>query len=122
MYRSELHTSRSTPALKTPAGASQPTRRPAGEVGIVSKTFRPRQSQTQTMTDRDYEDVGLVAGLEIHQQLDTETKLFCDSPTELREPAAADRRFTRYLHPTKSELGAIDEAALEESQVAREFE
>ena len=74
------------------------------------------------MTDRDYEDVGLVAGLEIHQQLDTETKLFCDSPTELREPAAADRRFTRYLHPTKSELGEIDEAALEESQVAREFE
>ena len=74
------------------------------------------------MTDRDYEEVGLVAGLEIHQQLDTETKLFCDSPTELREPEAAERRFTRYLHPTKSELGEIDEAALEESQVAREFE
>jgi len=74
------------------------------------------------MTDRDYEEVGLVAGLEIHQQLDTETKLFCDSPTELREPEAAERRFTRYLHPTESELGEVDEAALEESQVAREFE
>ena len=74
------------------------------------------------MTDHDYEELGLVAGLEIHQQLDTETKLFCACPTELREPEDADRRFTRYLHPTKSELGEIDEAALEESQVEREFE
>ncbi|MFC4551498.1 MULTISPECIES: Glu-tRNA(Gln) amidotransferase subunit GatE [Halorussus] len=74
------------------------------------------------MTDHDYEELGLVAGLEIHQQLDTESKLFCACPTELREPEDADRRFTRYLHPTKSELGEIDEAALEESQVEREFE
>ncbi|WP_121821244.1 Glu-tRNA(Gln) amidotransferase subunit GatE [Halostella salina] len=74
------------------------------------------------MTEYDYEALGLVAGLEIHQQLDTATKLFCECPTELREPEAATRRFTRYLHPTKSELGEIDEAALEESQVDREFE
>ncbi len=72
--------------------------------------------------DYDYEALGLVAGLEIHQQLDTETKLFCACPTERREPEAASRTFTRYLHPTKSELGEIDEAALEESQVDREFE
>ena len=70
----------------------------------------------------DYEALGLVAGLEIHQQLDTETKLFCDSPAVLREESAAERRFTRYLHPTKSELGEIDEAAREESRVDREFE
>jgi glutamyl-tRNA(Gln) amidotransferase subunit E len=72
--------------------------------------------------DFDYDALGLVAGLEIHQQLDTETKLFCGCPTELREPGAAGRSFTRYLHPTKSELGEIDEAALEESVVDREFE
>ena len=29
----------------------------------------------------DYEELGLVAGLEIHQQLDTATKLFCNCPT-----------------------------------------
>ncbi|MFB6173918.1 MAG: Glu-tRNA(Gln) amidotransferase subunit GatE, partial [Halobacteriales archaeon] len=75
-----------------------------------------------TDADYDYEDLGLVAGLEIHQQLDTESKLFCPCPTELREPEAAKRTFTRYLHPTKSELGEIDEAALEESMVDREFE
>ncbi|ADJ14901.1 Glu-tRNA(Gln) amidotransferase subunit GatE [Halalkalicoccus jeotgali] len=77
------------------------------------------------MTDSDtydYEELGLVAGLEIHQQLDTASKLFCACPTERREPAESTRTFTRFLHPTKSELGEIDEAALEESRVDREFE
>jgi glutamyl-tRNA(Gln) amidotransferase subunit E len=74
------------------------------------------------MSAYDYEALGLVAGLEIHQQLDTATKLFCGCPTERREPDESTRRFTRYLHPTKSELGEIDEAALEESRVDREFE
>ncbi len=74
------------------------------------------------MTEYDYDELGLVAGLEIHQQLDTATKLFCNCPTELRDPEESTRRFTRYLHPTRSELGEIDEAALEESRVDREFE
>ncbi|UPM43898.1 Glu-tRNA(Gln) amidotransferase subunit GatE [Halocatena salina] len=73
------------------------------------------------MTARDYEDVGLVAGLEIHQQLDTDTKLFCECPTLRREPQTATREVTRYLHPTRSELGEIDEAALEESRIERTF-
>jgi len=72
--------------------------------------------------DFDYEALGLVAGLEIHQQLDTATKLFCECPTTLREPDESTTTITRYLHPTKSELGELDEAALEESQVEREFE
>jgi glutamyl-tRNA(Gln) amidotransferase subunit E len=74
------------------------------------------------MTEFDYDELGLVAGLEIHQQLDTATKLFCACPTDRREPEASTRSFTRYLHPTRSELGEIDEAALEESRVEREFE
>ena len=74
------------------------------------------------MAAYDYDELGLVAGLEIHQQLDTATKLFCGCPTALRDPDASTRRFTRYLHPTASELGEIDEAALEESRVDREFE
>ncbi|WP_430505512.1 Glu-tRNA(Gln) amidotransferase subunit GatE [Haloparvum sp. PAK95] len=73
------------------------------------------------MSDYDYEELGLVAGLEIHQQLDTATKLFCDSPTTRREPEEAERELTRTLHPTKSELGELDEAALEESRVDHEF-
>ncbi|WP_435195085.1 Glu-tRNA(Gln) amidotransferase subunit GatE [Natronomonas sp. EA1] len=74
------------------------------------------------MTEYDYEDLGLVAGLEIHQQLDTATKLFCNCPTARREPEEAARSFERYLHPTRSELGEIDDAALEESRVEKTFE
>ncbi|WP_266076332.1 Glu-tRNA(Gln) amidotransferase subunit GatE [Haladaptatus caseinilyticus] len=74
------------------------------------------------MSEYDYEDLGLVAGLEIHQQLDTETKLFCECPTDLSDPEESSRTFTRFLHPTRSELGEIDDAALEESQIDREFE
>ncbi len=74
-------------------------------------------------TDATYdpEELGLVAGLEIHQQLDTKTKLFCNCPTVRREPEESTRSITRYLHPTRSELGEMDEAALEESQVERRF-
>ena len=74
------------------------------------------------MSEYDYEALGLVAGLEIHQQLDTATKLFCACPTERREPEESSRTFSRYLHPTKSELGELDDAAVEESRVDREFE
>jgi glutamyl-tRNA(Gln) amidotransferase subunit E len=71
--------------------------------------------------EHDYEELGLVAGLEIHQQLDTETKLFCGCPTERREPDDAVQEITRYLHPTRSELGELDAAAIEESRVSRRF-
>ncbi|SNR23226.1 Glu-tRNA(Gln) amidotransferase subunit GatE [Halorubrum vacuolatum] len=73
------------------------------------------------MTEYDSEELGLVAGLEIHQQLDTATKLFCDSPTVERDPEEAERKLVRHLHPTKSELGELDAAAVEESRVDREF-
>ncbi|WP_049902789.1 Glu-tRNA(Gln) amidotransferase subunit GatE [Halococcus agarilyticus] len=72
--------------------------------------------------EHDYEELGLVAGLEIHQQLDTDTKLFCGCPTDRREPENSTHRFRRYLHPTRSELGESDDAALEEASVEREFE
>ncbi|KDE59036.1 glutamyl-tRNA amidotransferase [Halostagnicola sp. A56] len=74
-----------------------------------------------TEDEYDYEALGLVAGLEIHQQLDTATKLFCECPTAIREPEDTTRQFTRYLHPTRSELGELDDAAVEESMVEREF-
>jgi Archaeal Glu-tRNAGln amidotransferase subunit E (contains GAD domain) len=33
----------------------------------------------------DYAALGLVAGIEIHQQLNTKEKLFCRCPTIIRE-------------------------------------
>ncbi|EMA64296.1 Glu-tRNA(Gln) amidotransferase subunit GatE [Halorubrum lipolyticum] len=76
---------------------------------------------TDATPEYDYEELGLVAGLEIHQQLDTATKLFCDSPTVERDPEESERSIARRLHPTKSELGELDDAAVEESRVDREF-
>jgi len=65
------------------------------------------------MSEVDIKNIGLKVGLEIHQQLDTKKKLFCDCiPTEEEE---FRRKFSRRLRAAKSELGKIDPAALFES-------
>ncbi len=69
----------------------------------------------------DYARVGLKAGLEIHQQLDTTTKLFCKCPTVLREKKDARYSFIRYLRASRSELGEVDEAARAEAGYNRTF-
>jgi glutamyl-tRNA(Gln) amidotransferase subunit E len=69
----------------------------------------------------DYKALGLVAGIEIHQQLDTAEKLFCRCPTMLREIAEHDGEFSRYLRATVSEMGEIDRAAKEEMKHDRKF-
>lgn len=66
----------------------------------------------------DYKKLGFRAGLEIHQQLDTH-KLFCKCPSEITD--SIDYSFRRYLRPTSSELGEIDEAAIAEAKRQREF-
>ncbi|MDW7725540.1 MAG: Glu-tRNA(Gln) amidotransferase subunit GatE [Candidatus Methanoperedens sp.] len=69
----------------------------------------------------DYRTLGLKAGLEIHQQLDTKEKLFCGCPTLLRDTKDSSFEFFRYLRPTQSEMGMVDRAALEEVKVTRKF-
>ena len=70
----------------------------------------------------DYKALGLVAGIEIHQQLDTKEKLFCHCPTALREISEHSGEFSRYLRATVSEMGGIDRAALEEMKHHRKFQ
>src|SRR3989344_4181635 len=67
----------------------------------------------------DYSKIGLKAGLEIHQQLDT-GKLFCKCPGFLRsdEPHF---RVKRKLHAVAGEMGNIDEAVKHEAAIDREF-
>jgi len=69
----------------------------------------------------DYNELGFKSGLEIHQQLDTKEKLFCGCPTILRDLEDSNFEFFRYLRPTRSELGEIDRAALEEAMLTKKF-
>lgn len=64
--------------------------------------------------EQDYEKIGLMAGIEIHQQLDTKEKLFCHCPTRLRDVSEKTGEIKRYLRATESEMGEIDRAAEEE--------
>jgi glutamyl-tRNA(Gln) amidotransferase subunit E len=66
----------------------------------------------------DYGSIGLKVGIEIHRQLDTRKKLFCDCPTTMSD-ADPSVRFLRRLRPTQSELGQVDPAALFEFQKGR---
>ena len=68
----------------------------------------------------DYKELGLMMGLEIHQQLDSQTKLFCRCPNSLTDKQP-EGRLERRLRPTQSELGEIDRAAYEESQRNLQF-
>ena len=63
--------------------------------------------------DYDYEKLGLKMGLEIHQQLNSQHKLFCPCKTELVDDDF-DELVQRKLRPTQSELGETDRAALQE--------
>jgi len=58
-----------------------------------------------------YLKIGLKAGLEIHQQLDTREKLFCSCEPKLFK-GEPEFTFVRRLRPTQSELGQVDSAAL----------
>lgn len=70
------------------------------------------------MDNLKYYFLGLRAGLEIHQQLDT-GKLFCSCPSELSEREIT--RVERFLRPVPSETGEYDPAALTEFLKGKKF-
>ena len=59
----------------------------------------------------DLDKLNVKVGFEIHQQLNTSTKLFCACDGKGSDDAY-DFNFIRVLRPTKSELGDFDRAAL----------
>src|SRR5512133_1951349 len=68
----------------------------------------------------DYEAVGLISGLEVHQQLLTEHKLFCRCPAGLFTESH-DGELLRHMRPTLSELGEYDGTALMEFKTKKEI-
>jgi glutamyl-tRNA(Gln) amidotransferase subunit E len=72
------------------------------------------------MTPDDYAAVGFRSGLEIHQQLLTEKKLFCRCPAG-RYSDKYDAEILRHMRPTLSELGEYDGTALMEFKTKKEI-
>ncbi|MCE2614575.1 MAG: Glu-tRNA(Gln) amidotransferase subunit GatE [Nitrosopumilus sp. (ex Thoosa mismalolli)] len=69
------------------------------------------------MTEATLNGLGVKVGLEIHQQLATNKKLFCDcEPIETEEYSI---KFQRKLRAAKSELGEYDPAALFEKSKSK---
>lgn len=68
----------------------------------------------------DYESAGLISGLEVHQQLLTERKLFCRCPAGMYTETH-DGEVLRHMRPTLSELGEYDGTALMEFKTKKEI-
>jgi len=79
-------------------------------------TFKPFEE----MTPEDYAVVGFKSGLEIHQQLLTEKKLFCRCPAG-KYSDDYDAEILRHMRPTLSELGEYDGTALMEFKTKKEI-
>ncbi len=72
------------------------------------------------LTRADYETLGFMAGLEVHQQLLTRSKLFCRCPAGHRV-SDYDAEVLRHMRPTLSELGEYDGTALMEFKTRKEI-
>lgn len=71
------------------------------------------------MTGQNYENLGFMAGVEIHQQLDT-CKLFCNCEARITEEEPI-MLIERNLRPVVGETGELDRAALFESLKKKRF-
>ncbi len=99
----------------------------------MKKKFDVRQNYRQTLADigyvnfreasqADYERIGFMSGLEVHQQLKTGQKLFCRCPAgKYQKDDEYDAEVIRHMRPTLSELGEYDGTALMEFKTRKEI-
>ncbi|MGE5317367.1 MAG: Glu-tRNA(Gln) amidotransferase subunit GatE [Chloroflexota bacterium] len=92
----------------------------------MTLSFNPRENYEKTRdeagyvsrkdaTQEDYDRIGFMSGLEVHQQLKTKEKLFCHCPAGVyQKPDVYDAEVIRHMRPTLSELGEYDGTALME--------
>ncbi len=72
------------------------------------------------MTPADYDAIGFLCGLEVHQQLLTRSKLFCRCQPGKRA-TSVDAEVLRHMRPTLSEMGCYDGCALMEFKTRKEI-
>jgi glutamyl-tRNA(Gln) amidotransferase subunit E len=73
-------------------------------------------------TQQDYDRIGFMSGLEVHQQLNTKEKLFCRCPAGYYQASDDfDAELIRHMRPTLSELGEYDGTALMEFKTRKEI-
>lgn len=73
-------------------------------------------------TQADYDRIGFMSGLEVHQQLLTKRKLFCNCPAgHYNASDDYDAEIIRHMRPTLSELGEYDGTALMEFKTRKEI-
>ena len=71
---------------------------------------------------KDYNRIGFMSGLEVHQQLLTKEKLFCHCPAgKYNRHEDYDAELIRHMRPTLSELGEYDGTALMEFRTRKEI-
>jgi glutamyl-tRNA(Gln) amidotransferase subunit E len=95
--------------------------------------FNPQQNYQQTLKEvgyvsrkkakkADYERIGFMSGLEVHQQLKTKEKLFCHCPAGIfHKHDDFNAEVIRHMRPTLSELGEYDGTALMEYRTRKEI-
>lgn len=73
-------------------------------------------------SQKDYDRIGFMSGLEVHQQLLTREKLFCHCPAGIyNRHDDFDAELIRHMRPTLSELGEYDGTALMEFKTRKEI-
>ena len=99
----------------------------------ASLDFDPQKNYEKTLeeigyvtrkkaTKADYERIGFMSGLEVHQQLKTKEKLFCHCPAGIyHSNDNFDAEVIRHMRPTLSELGEYDGTALMEYKTKKEI-
>ncbi len=75
----------------------------------------------EEMTNEDYAKIGFKSGLEVHQQLLTDKKLFCRCPAGHYNNHKYNAEILRHMRPTLSELGEYDGTALMEFKTKKEI-